>query len=250
MIKGTEISGIYIVHGITGYEAREKILLNLLQKQYGLDFEFVTESGNQEENDAWIQHYFRDDIRDILPKGALFCTLVHILIYEKIIQNNNRFAIIFENDVCFIGSDFIEKVALIANEAEQLEEGFIISLENSTLLFPSWKNIKKNKYLYEASKGRCAGAYLIDKKAAEIMLNDIKTNKCSEVIDWWHNDMIKRGAIKMYWAHPPLTEQGSFNGTLSSSISIRSNGYIRRLRWLSQKFVKTYITRWFRGNHA
>lgn len=87
---------------------------------------------------------------------------------------------------------------------------------------------------------------MIDKKGAEIMLNDLMINKCSEVVDWWHNDMVKRGVLKMYWAHPPLTEQGSFNGKHSSSISVRSNGYSRRFRWLSQKFVKMYVTRWFR----
>lgn len=246
MLQGTNIDGIYVVHGIRGYDAREKYLVDLLHKQYELEFEFVTESAKTEENDIWIERYFRGDIRNILAKGAMFCTLVHILIYEKILSNRNKFAIVFENDVCFIGSKFIENIRLIAQEAEQLEEGFIISLENSTLLFPSWRKIKKGKYLYEASHGRCAGAYLLDHKAAEIMLNDLKTRKCFEVIDWWHNDMIKRGLIKMYWAHPPLTEQGSFNGKHSSSISIRSNGYIRQLKWLCQKFVKMYITRWFR----
>lgn len=246
MIKGTGISGIYVVHGINGYDSREKSITDLLKKQYELEFEFVTESVSHEENEAWIKQYFRDDIRETLPKGAMFCTLVHILIYEKILQNNNKYAIIFENDVCFIEPMFIEKLNLIAKEAEQLEEGFIISLENSTLLFPSWKKIKHDKYLYEASKGRCAGAYMIDKKAAEVMLNDLKERKGTDVIDWWHNDMIKRHVIKMYWAHPPLTEQGSFNGKHSSSISIRSNGYIRRFRWLCQKYFKMYVSRWFK----
>ena len=245
MIQGTDIGGIYVVHGIRGYEEREKILIDLFQKQYGLEFEFVTESSNSAENDALIAHYFQDDARELMSKGGLFCTLVHILIYEKIVKNNDRYALIFENDVCLIGAGFIEKLHLVMKEAAQLEEGFIISLENSTLKYPSWKKIKNGTYLYEASKGRCAGAYLIDKKAAELMLNDLKMNKCSNVIDWWHNDLINRHVIKMYWAHPPLTEQGSFNGKLPSSISIRSKGYIRRFRWLSQKFVKTYVTRWF-----
>jgi glycosyl transferase family 25 len=246
MIEGTDIGGIYIVHGIKGYEAREQPIKDLLQRQHGLDFEFVTESDNQAENDAWINTYFREDIREILPRGGMYCTLVHLLIYEKIVRNDNKLAIIFENDVCFIEPNFVEKIRLIAKEAGELEEGFIISLENSTLNFPSWRKIQKGKYLYKESKGRCAGAYLIDKKAAELMLNDAKTNKCSEVIDWWHNDLIRRGVLNMYWAHPPLTEQGSFNGKHSSSISIRSNGYIRRFRWLSQKFVKMYVTRWLR----
>ena len=246
MINETGVEGIYVVHGISGYESREIMLDNVLHKQFGLPYELVTESRDTLENEALIRKYFKADILKVLNKGALYCTLVHILIYEKIIQNNNQFALIFENDVCFIGKDFIEKIALVVNEAKQLEEGFIISIENTTLEFPSWKIVKKGKYLYEALSGRCAGAYLIDKKAAEIMIKDAIEQKCGKVIDWWHNDMIDRKIIKMYWAHPPLTEQGSFNGKLNSSISIRNNGQIRRFRWLFQKFYKMYILRIFR----
>lgn len=246
MISGTNIGNIYIVHGIKGYETREPIMEELLKKQHGLDYELVTESWDQEQNDAWLQKYFEPEIKKHLQKGSTYCTLVHFLIYEKVVQNNDKFALIFENDICFIGSNFLENIAKVAREAEQLPEGFIISLENSTLLFPPWRDVKKGKYLYEATKGRCAGAYLIDRAAARIMLDELKTEKCRVVIDWWHNIMVQKGALKMYWAHPPLTEQGSFNGTLSSSISIRNNGTVRRFRWLAQKFVKMYITRWFR----
>ncbi len=246
MINETGVDGIYVVHGITGYESREAMLENVLKKQYGLSYELVTEYHDSLVNENLIKNYFNQEARESLHRGALYCTLVHILIYEKIIQNNNRFALIFENDVCFIGTDFLEKIKLVVEEAKKLEEGFIISIENTTLEFPSWKIVKKGKYLYEALSGRCAGAYLIDKKGAEIMLNDATTVKCCNVIDWWHNDMINRKIIRMYWAHPPLTEQGSFNGKLNSSISMRNIGLKRRIKWLAQKYYKMYILRIFR----
>lgn len=66
------------------------------------------------------------------------------------------------------------------------------------------------------------------------------------MIDWWHNDMIERNVIKMYWAHPALTEQGSHNGLLSAVISTKEKSNKRRISWLAQKFYKTYITRWFK----
>jgi glycosyl transferase family 25 len=200
------VYGIYVVHGITGYENREVLLDKVLNKQYGLSYELVTEYSDSFVNEQLIKKYFKEGMLAPSNNGALFCTLVHILIYEKIIQNNNRFALIFENDVCLIGTDFLEKLGLVVNEAKQLEEGFIISIENTTLEFPSWRIVKKGKYLYEAFSGRCAGAYLIDKKAAEIMINDAINIKCGNVIDWWHNDLIDRKIVKMYWAHPPLTE--------------------------------------------
>jgi len=246
---GTNLKGvgnIYIVHGITGYEEREKRLIEVLGNQYGLGYEFVTESHISDENETLIKKYFVTNINQVLAKGALFCTLVHFLIYERFIKSKNKYAIIFENDVCFLGS-FTEKMPLIIQEANLLEEGFIISLENSTLRFPSWRKTKKGKYLYEAEKGRCAGAYMIDRKAAQIMLDDLTHHPCKAVIDWWHNDLLGRKKVKMYWAHPPLTEQGSFNGNLPSSISKRNHGGVRRLRWRLQKFFKMYIVRFLKG---
>ena len=246
MIQEVGIKGTYIVHGLTGYESRETLLNEVFEKQQILPFEFVTEYQDSLLNEELIKKYFTKDIRSTLGKGALFCTLVHILIYEKVIQNNNELALVFENDVCFIDSNFLEKLKPIVDEAKTLKEGFIISLENTTLEFPSWRIVRSNKYLYKAKSGRCAGAYLIDKKAAQLMIDDAIGRKCGKVIDWWHNDLIDRKIIDMYWAHPPLTEQGSFNGKLTSSISIRNNGTIRRLRWLVQKFYKMYILRIFR----
>jgi len=246
MLANSGVQGAYIVHGITGYESREKFLEGVFNNQQILPFEFVTEYQDSALNEELIKKYFTEDIRTVLGKGALFCTLVHMLIYEKVIKNDNEFALVFENDVCFIDSNFLEKLKPIVEEAKQLEKGFIISLENTTLEFPSWRVVKKNKLLYKAKSGRCAGAYLIDKKAAVLMMEDAINKKCSKVIDWWHNDLIDRGVITMYWAHPSLTEQGSFNGKMTSSISIRNNGTIRRWRWLAQKYYKMYILRIFR----
>lgn len=240
-----QIDGMYVVHGITGYEEREKMLNKLLKEDHGFDFEFVKESEDHEQNKKWIQKYFAEGIRQKLSKGALFCTLVHIQCYEKIVAANDKLAIIFENDICFLG-DFVKKMKPIIEEAKQLPEGFMISLENSTLRFPSFKKTKKGKYLYEADFGRCAGAYMIDQKGAQAILDHVKKQKCDKVIDWWHNDLIKEGVLKMYWAHPPVAEQGSMNGRLPSSISKRSRGNWRTMKWNLQKFYKMRILRLLR----
>jgi len=131
-----------------------------------------------------------------------------------------------------------------------LPKGFIISLENSTLKFPSYWKTKKGKFLYQAKSGRMAGAYIIDLEGAKKILNDLKTNKCGTVIDWWHNTLIERGIIKMYWAHPPLVEQGSHNGFLNSTISTKPNTAIRRISWLVQKYYKYFLRRIFKEKNV
>ena len=233
---------IYIVHGISGYEDREKWLRKLLHDKNNLEYELITESANAQQNEAWISQYFIENIRESLGKGALFCTLVHILCYETFLKSKSKYAIIFENDLCLF-SNFKSKLEKIFHEADLLEPGFAISLENSTLRFPSIWKTQKGKYLYEADSGRCAGAYIIDRAAAENILQDLKQNKCNKVIDFWHNDLIVNNVIRMYWAHPPLTEQGSSNGKFKSSSSFNKGGNIRYIKWVAQKFYKMYILR-------
>ena len=71
-------------------------------------------------------------------------------------------------------------------------------------------------------------------------------HKCKQVIDWWHNTLIERQVIQMYWADPPVTEQGSHNGLLSAGISTKQKTMQRRIAWMAQKYYKTYVTRWFK----
>lgn len=244
MLKDFGIEGIYIVHALKGYEVHEQRLNEIFGKM-NLDYEFVTDGDISHFSEELLRKYFCPDIQSKLSNGIISCTLNHIFSYEKIVANNNKYALVFENDPFFLG-DFLEKIKRISKEADTLEPGFIISLENTTLRFPNFRKVKKGKYLYEAEYGRAAGAYMIDLKAAKDILQDLKTNKCCQVIDWWHNTLIKQKVIKMYWAHPAFVEQGSHNGEMSSTISSKNKGSARRWRWKAQKFYKMYVSRWFK----
>ncbi len=244
MLKNLGVDGIYIVHAKKGYEIHEQRIIKLFSEM-ALDFEFVTDGDVSCFNEPLLNKYFTTDIRSSLGDGTLSCTLNHILCYERIVKNGNKFALVFENDPFFLGN-FFQMMSTLIDQADTVSSGFIVSLENTILKFPPFKETKKGKVLYAATYGRCAGAYLIDLKGAQAILDDLKTTPCHTVIDWWHNSLIDRDVVKMYWAHPALTEQGSHNGLMSSVISSKSKSFARRLSWLAQKFYKTYITRWFK----
>ncbi len=238
------IEGIYVVHAKKGYELHEE-RINTIFGGLGMKFEFVTDGDPSLFTPGLLKEYFIDDIQQKLRPGVLSCTLNHILSYKKIVERKNKYALVFENDPFFTG-DFIQQVIAVAKEADTLPGGFIISIENTELRFPPFRSIRKNKLLYPAKSGRCAGAYLIDLKGAEDILKDLQTTKCHTVIDWWHNSMIDRNVIQMYWAYPAFVEQGSHNGLLNSTISTKSKSTKRRIQWLFQKYYNTYITRWFK----
>ncbi|MBN2638401.1 MAG: glycosyltransferase family 25 protein [Bacteroidales bacterium] len=242
--EGIKQVGVFVIHALKGYEYHEKRIVELF-KQKNIDFEFVTDGDASLLNDKIIGQYFSPDIQSKLSLGVTSCTLNHIHAYEKMVQRNMRYAIVLENDPFFL-THFDKKLQRTFDQIKQLEPGFIVSLENSTLTFPSFSQTRKGKYLYRAASGRMAGAYLIDLTAAKNILNDLKNNKCHTVIDWWHNSLIERNIIRMYWVHPPLFEQGSHNGHLSSTISSKASSSKRRIAWNLQKVYKMYFRRLFK----
>jgi glycosyl transferase family 25 len=237
--KELGIDHVYIVHAPKGYERHEKRLYDILGK-YGFDFEFL---GNDPEE--LIPYYFVENIGEVMGRGATMCSLNHIMFYETMINNGDNLALILEDDPYF-SRHFVKYLRQIVAESQTLQPGFFISLENSTLKFPPRKEIKKGKYIYEASRGRCAGAYLIDATAARNIIERIKRHKCDKVIDHWHNDLIDENIFKMYWAHPTCVEQGSISGRISSNNSTQHAGIMRRISWIAQKIYKTYILRLFK----
>ena len=243
-LKSLGIDGIYVIHALKGYELQGEMVKKLFAEN-NLEFKFVTDGDPARFTDSLLSKYFDPVVHETQSEGIISCTLNHILSYVEMRGNGNKYALIFENDPYFIGN-FNLKIRDIIREADELDPGFIISLENTTLQFPSFYRRKRGKHLYEAGTGRMAGAYLIDSTAAGAALEDLKTNKCRDIIDWWHNDLIKRGIIRMYWAHPPLVEQCSHNGKMSSTISSKGTGWKRRIRWNLQKFYKMYILQWFK----
>lgn len=238
ILKDTKI---YVVHALKGYEFQEKHVANLFS-QYGLDFEFVTDGDPSLTNNTILKEHFTDDIIHKASVGALSCTLNHMLAYKELIKCNQKYAIVFENDPVFLPK-FHEKLAKVYTELVDLKSGFIISLENTTLRFPSKYQTKKGKVLYKAKTGRMAGAYIIDLEGAKKAINSLEHKKCSDIIDWWHNELIHSGVLDMYWAHPALVEQGSHNGLMNGTISTKSKSFFRRLSWLVHKYYKLSIGR-------
>ncbi len=237
------VDHIYIIHALNGYESHEKRLKEILPKTK-IPFTFITDGDPSVWKEEDIQNNFHPQIKNKLKTGILSCTLNHMFAYKTMLEKNQEYVVVFENDPFFLDGveGFRPKVETLLKEADSLDGAIVISLENTTLRFPSKKVRMKGKFLYAADKGRAAGAYIINKKAAFNMINDLEINKCNDVIDWWHNDMIDRGVIQMYWAHPALTEQGSHNGKLHAGISSKKANFFRQIRWQIQKAYKVFLS--------
>ncbi len=238
--------GVFVIHALKGYEYHEE-RINKLFGENNISFEFVTDGDPKFIDKNVLNKYFRNDI-ERLPIGIISCTLNHIHAYERMVEKNIPYALVFENDPFFLG-DIKKQLSSYSDEIENIEKGFIISLENSTLRFPSYWQTKKGKNIYKANAGRMAGAYLIDLQGAKNILNNLADVKCHTVIDWWHNSLIENNVVDMHWVHPPITEQGSHNGQMSSTISSKPDNLLRKIKWKLNRFAKYYLFRLLNQKH-
>jgi len=244
MITETIKGNVFVVHAKSGYEDHE-VWINKLFEKNNLKFEFFNDGDVSLITREDLNNYFTPTIESKFSINEISCTLNHILLYKKIINEKLKYALIFEDDACFLGP-FVKKLNRMSEELYALEKGFIVSLENTSLTFPSFWETKKNKYLYQAEKGRMTAGYIIDYEGAKKAYEDLKDHKCDHIVDWWHNDLTKRGIIKIYWAHPPLVEQGSHNGRFNGKMSSYPKSINRRIKWTLQKLYKMYIRRFFK----
>ena len=247
MLSDIGIDGIYVVHAKYGYEVHEKRIIDLFNANH-LNFEFVTDGDPSVFTKELLDSYFTEGMLRRWSDGVVSCTLNHLYAYERMVKNNNRYALVFENDPFFLG-DFNQNLRKLADEMNSLEKGFIVSIENTSLRYPSYWATKRGKHLYRATHGRCAGAYLIDLEGAKKILEDVKKNRCPISIDWYHNFLTRDGVIKIYWAHPPFVEQGSHNGKLCSTISCKPNSIKRQVKWVLQKTIKNFFKRFIKDKY-
>ena len=233
----------YVVHAKTGYEYHGERVVKLFKEQK-IPFEFVLHGTPESITEEIKRKYFRKEFAQQTRLGSLSCTLNHIYAMERFLESGEKLGLFFEDDPCFLG-DFQKGIKKLYPHITNLESNFIISLENTSLTFPSYWQTKKGKLLYKAKRGRMAGAYLMDRSGVEKTMDFVYRERCGNLPDWLHNELVEKGILKMYWAHPPIVEQGSHNGILSSSISSKAKSQKRIIRWKLRRLIKTIFGRLF-----
>jgi glycosyl transferase family 25 len=228
---------VFVIH-VRGNNVREAYITNEL-KRHGIDFEFVSDGNIEDLSPDIMRDFFDGPLKNDLP--ATSCAYKHLLACKKMLDSDIPFALILEDDIELSGSfeDTFNKS--IAQAHAMRLQGYLISYENSGHKYIARSERRPGKTLYPKPHGRCAGAYLIDKCAAEKILRYTMSEKCRHPIDWHHNELADKGLLKIYWCHPAITEQQSHNGKLPSLLDGKKRGILRRISYASQKLYKRII---------
>lgn len=233
------INNVFVLHVKKGYEERAKSIETQFT-QHQIPFEYILDGDLTDLTSEIIEKYFSGQEMTI-HKAFTSCAFKHILAYEKMIQEKMDYALIFEDDIV-LSANFNAVFNQSIKEIQQKEEkGIFVSYEDTTLEFVPKKELKQEKLLYPAKKGRCAGSYLIDYQTAKIMLNYIYEYKCHLPIDWLHNFLLDKNLFSMYWCHPTIAQQGSHTGKFTSGLSTKQGTLVQQIRWKAKAFWKKIV---------
>ncbi len=224
-------------------ELRKNHILALIDQHDCLrEYMFIHEGDMSAITDDMAQAYFSGDMSDLSP--AVSCAYKHITAYKKILEDTcNSYSLILEDDI-FLDKHFCRQLHSIISEIEERKlENYLISVEDSTLQYVKGSERKKDVFLYKQPKGRTAGAYLIDKKAASSILTEIQKNKCHLPIDWFHNFCADNNLLSIYWSHPTFAHQGSLNGMMRSTIDNKKFGFFRLCVFILSRLYKKILYR-------
>lgn len=103
--------------------------------------------------------------------GEIGCTLSHRICYRKFLESNEKFALILEDDVCFVYPEDVE-ITLndILNEYKD-DKPYFITLAMHSLYYPKKCRKLGNFTFYRLNEAYGTCAYLINRQAAEHLLS-------------------------------------------------------------------------------
>ena len=229
----------YVVHVKSAYEREEYIRAELPNE--GLDVEFVLEGDIPDLDIESLSEYFEGEMLDLKP--IVSCTYKHFKIAERMVRDNVELALVLEDDMIFY-TGWMNKLDEIIREAQSRKlSRFLISLEDSSLKYPKGSERSRDKLLYRKDFGRNTGAYLIDLEFARATSEYLKHAKCSSPIGLHQNSMCQSGVFEFYWAHPPITVQGTATGLFATTVSKNRAGVLARINWFLQRTYKQILYR-------
>ena len=233
-----EILTTLIIH-VGALKEREEHMKQQLSAQ-GLDNHVFILDGDKDTLTPEVLEQWFD------PQGEVYgatagasCAMKHLLACRYVVDHELEGALVFEDDIC-LHRRFREVFdhSLDEMRREHAGEPVFISYEDSTLEFVPRSQRQSGKVLYPAARGRFAGAYYLNRRAAQAVIDCARTHKIHLPADHFYYYVASQHGMNCYWCQPAIATQGSFTGLFSSAIKQRRHGLLRLRWWLKLNYKK------------
>ena len=235
---------VLVIHAARLRERGEHI--DRMLSDMGMEYEFILEGDADALTDELLDRYLADGPENMHQRSSrASCTIKHFLSYEKVVAEGMEGALIIEDDI-ILHDNFksLFEQSIREYQTHYADKNILISYEDSSLQFVPRSQRSKGRMLYPGKKDRMAGAYFINRHAAQTILDCLKRQPTDIPIDCYHYQLLREGVIDYLWCQPALATQGSFTGLFRSSLSKKKDRMIE-LRWWFKKNYKLLLY-WFR----
>ena len=227
---------VLVIH-VRGQEERKTFVLHQLET-VGLPYHFILDGNVEDLTPEVIDRYFIDDgMPDTMhgPFPRTSCALKHLLATQYILDHPLEGALIVEDDIYFYPS-FRTLFAQSLKELEQSYRGqpVIVNYEESSLLLVPRSQRVKGQILYPAVRDRYAGCYYLNREAAQVIMDEVRTHKVGLTSDRFHNMLMEQGRLVSLWSHPCLACQCSADGSMPTMIPTKPRP-LKRLKWFYKR---------------
>ena len=219
---------IFITH-YTKLTDRKKFMLQQLNK-HNIKATFINDFDNEELTDADKSMFNQTSLK--IEEISLMCK--HFNVYNYMIENDIKQAIIFEDDV-LIYDNFINNIIsyfkqlpsdwdfLFFGSGWNLHVPKSIIKDNTNVYLKGnngiglWSpEVKEVGWPVCAGSTRCMDSYIINQNFIKKIFWYNKTNKStiSKPLDLYFNVLFRDTNANIYWAEPSLTKQDNFPSSL------------------------------------
>lgn len=233
----------YVIHSISLPEREDHIRKQM--SRAGLPFEWVLDFEPSEISAAVNEQFFSASA-DLSP-GQKSCALKHIVAMQRIVERRQEAAFIIEDDAQ-LRPDFHSLLCLIMKDAEKWPRPRVLHLGAATNFYVPASRLVDGQHVFEGSRVRNMEMYVLGWVEAQARLDWIARNRLDCPIDIAMNKADPELGIPFLWSEPPIAEQGSLNGTFTSSLTQKKRSRVQlKIQFWIQRFMRAKVKRWFRS---
>ena len=201
----TQISSIPIyVISLERAKERKEYISNLLKDSNFIYFKAVDGLALTPEETEFKNKYMDDSN---LSKGGAGCTLSHMLLWNKLVNEPYDHFVVFEDDIVpnYPIDLILEIVSKVDKEYDLLYIGQCFEHQGQLVQTIILEN--KNFSIYKSVYPLCTHAYVISKSGINKLLKYLETNKVGKIIDHFLGGLYQQGVINSLSFMQTLVDQ-------------------------------------------
>lgn len=166
----------------------------------------------------------------VLRAGEIGCTLSHFKCAGALLESTAQYALVLEDDLVLQDMDLIDLIEKLDRRLK-VNDPVIISLSGD-YWFSSRERLNEKYSLAKVVEAVCAQAYLLNRAAAQKMLDMGRAHLAD---DWYK---IRHSGISVYAVYPHIADQNRLD--FGTEISPLYTGYIRKNLKLPAR-IRSYV---------